>query len=126
MPVPPPPLDLNAAIREVLAEVRLLRDLVHEALDYRRPAPVSIRRAARLLEVNRATLAKLVQRGEIRTVPWGSPGRGRYRIPRTEVERIARQGLPDLTGRRPRRRYPRRSPPVVNPDAIRAIRIEDL
>ena len=79
------PEDLTREIAALRTEVKLLRELVTEALDLRRPAPLSTRRAARLLEVRTERLARLIQGGHIRTVPWGA----RWRIPRSEVERIA-------------------------------------
>jgi hypothetical protein len=73
-----------------------------------------------MLGTRPATVAELVRRGLLAEVPWGS----RRRIPLAEVERLAATGwtAPGTPMRRPRRLAPAR----VDPDAIRALRIEDL
>lgn len=68
---------LASEIEKLRTEVRLLREAVTEALDLHRPAPVSTRKAARLLDTDRDRLSRLIQGGHIRTVPWGT----RWRIP---------------------------------------------
>ena len=113
--------NLTREIAALRTEVKLMGELVTEVLDLRRPAPVSTRKAAALLMVGRDRLAKLVQGGHVRTVPWGA----RWRIPRSEVERIALNGLP-VPGLRRRRRLPRQPPKLSVADEIRKIRIEDL
>lgn len=115
------PENLARQIEKLRTEVRLLREAVTEAMDLRRPAPVSTRKAGQLLGVGRDRLSRLIQGGHIRTVPWGT----RWRIPRAEIERVARDGLP-VPGARRRRRTPRPSPGRCDPDALRKLRIEDL
>lgn len=115
------PDDLTPQFEKLRTEMRLLREVVEEALDLRRPAPVSTRRAAELLGVGRDRISRLIQGGHIRTIPWGT----RWRIPRAEVERIALDGLP-VPGARRRRRVPRSPSGRSVADEIRKIRIEDL
>ena len=55
------PEDLTREIAALRTEVRLLRELVTEVLGLRRPAPLSTRRAARLLEVRTERLARLIK-----------------------------------------------------------------
>ena len=117
----PTPDDLASQLEKLRSEMRLLREVVEEALDLRRPAPMSTRRAAELLGVGRDRISRLIQGGHIRTVPWGT----RWRIPRAEVERIAVDGLP-VPGARRRRRVVGSQPGRAVADEIRKIRIEDL
>lgn len=117
----PTPDDMASQFEKLRTEMRLLREVVEEALVLRRPAPMSTRRAAELLGVGRERVSRLIQGGHIRTIPWGT----RWRIPRAEVERIAQDGLPVPGARRRRRAY--RSPSGRSvADEIRKIRIEDL
>ncbi len=86
---------------------------------------LSLRETARLLGVDRgATLHRLIEIGAIRVLPW----MGAVRVPRSEIDRILREGLPPLE-RRPSRRFRLhrdhgRSLRGIG-DRIRAIRIED-
>jgi excisionase family DNA binding protein len=63
---------------------------------------LTIRSAARKLGIARPTLQRLIDDERIRVVPWigrtaGTvPVGGRVRIPASEVERIAEQGIPTL------------------------------
>jgi DNA-binding transcriptional ArsR family regulator len=69
---------------------RAIREEMKRELPNRDPITVTKREAARLLRVDRkTTLAKLIDAGAIRTVPWP----GGDRIPRSEVERLAREGI---------------------------------
>lgn len=67
-------------------------------------APYSFREAAALLHLDRhTTVLALVKSGQLRTVQWGRE----VRIPRQEVERVAREGF-SLGGRRALQRPPKR------------------
>jgi hypothetical protein len=102
-----------ATIDDVLAEVRELRRRVDELL---RPAPklLSRRAAARMLGVDRGTtLAGLIARGALRLVEG--------KIPLPDVERLVTEGVPAEP-----RRAKRTQPQKEAPDAIAAIRIDDL
>ncbi len=63
---------------------------------------LTIRAAARRLGVARPTLQRLIDAQRIRVVPWVGrtagtvPAGGRVRIPASEVERIAEEGIPTL------------------------------
>jgi len=93
-----------------------------QALRPPRPVPLALSRrsAARLLKTRPATIARLVQGGLLREVPWGE---GR-RIPREEVERLAREGF-TFCGRAPRRRTSRRAG-SCDPAALRALDLDEL
>jgi len=65
------------------------------------------RQVEKALAIHRSRLAEHVRAGTIKTVPWGKG----ERIPKEEVDRIVRDGLPELPGqpepstpRAPRRR----------------------
>lgn len=96
---------MNLTIDELRAELRA-------AL----PELLSIRQAARALGVSAGrTLAPLVASGAVRTVRIGN---GRPRIPRAEIERIAREGIePAPFGKR---RAPKRAPPLAHPTQAEA------
>lgn len=81
---------------------------------------LSIRAGARALHTRPATLADLIRRRIVRTVPWGA---GR-RIPLEEIERLAREGW-TLDGLAPRRRA-RVKPGRCDPDALRALDVSSL
>jgi excisionase family DNA binding protein len=84
---------------------------------------LSKREAARLLGIDRGkTLHALIRAGRLRTVPWGS---GR-RIPREDVERLAREGF-ELDFSAPRaRRAPRARGGRCDPDALRRLDVDSL
>jgi len=76
--------------------------------------------ACRALGIDKHALATLVAEGTVRTVPWRGTYRGatrgrRWRVPRSEVERLAAQGIPE-PGTRGRRR-PARQPSSAKQDA---------
>ena len=75
-------------------------------------ALVSPHRAENELGIRHGTMAMLIRQGLVRAVPL----LGRVRIPRSEVERIVREGLTP-TGRQPRARSAR-GPGVIDPDAL--------
>jgi hypothetical protein len=77
----------------------------------------SLRRAAKRLGVRPATLGAARRSGALTVVPW----LGGWRIPKGEVERLAREGLTPAA-RKPRRRAP--SPPTSTPDDIRSIPVD--
>jgi hypothetical protein len=83
-------------------------------------ALVSQNRADVELGVQHGTVARLVGEGRVRAVPW----LGRIRVPRSEVERLAREGL-TTTGRRPRARQVR-VPGLCDPDALRRLDVSTL
>ncbi len=85
---------------------------------------LSYAEAARMLRIDRSTtLVRLVKAGLVRSVPWGKG----WRIPREDVERLARDGwTEEQIALRRRRPVPRRtSAPVAGVEArIRAIKVE--
>ena len=83
-------------------------------------ALVSPHRAETELGIRHGSMADLIRQGRVRAVPW----LGRIRIPRAEVERIAREGLTP-TGRRPRARKAR-GPGVIDPEALLRLDLETL
>ena len=83
-------------------------------------ALVSPHRAENELGIRHGTMALLIRQRLIRSVPL----LGRVRIPRSEVERIVREGLTP-TGRRPRAVRVRDSG-TCDPAALRALDIEAL
>jgi hypothetical protein len=85
------------------------------------PLLLSERAFALELGVGRDTVAAARRSGAIRVVPW----LGGWRIPRAELERVAREGLTP-TGRRPRARRASVRPGVCDPAALRALRVQDL
>jgi excisionase family DNA binding protein len=84
------------------------------------PLALSLREAARALRVDRGTLSLLVKRGTLRVVPWGR----RVRVPLVEAQRLAAVGW--TLDEAKARRAPRRRPGVVDPEQLRALRVEDL
>ena len=90
----------------------------------KRPRPpsalVSPHRAENELGIRHGTMADLIRQGRVRAVPL----LGRVRIPRSEVERIVREGLTP-TGRRPRAKR-RRDSGTCDPDALRALDLSTL
>lgn len=84
---------------------------------------LSKREVAEMLGIDRSrTLGRLIETGLMRTVPWGDG----VRIPREDVERVARQGIPKDLGKpaRMRRRdgrYAVRPPDSGVGDRIRAL-----
>ena len=52
------------------------------------------RRAERLLGIHRSLLSAHLKAGTLKTVPWGKG----ERIPKEEVDRVLRDGLPELPG----------------------------
>ena len=83
-------------------------------------ALVSPHRAENELGIRHGTMAVLIRQGRVRAVPL----LGRVRIPRSEVERIAREGLTP-TGRQPRARRSR-GPGVIDPDALMRLDLDTL
>jgi hypothetical protein len=82
--------------------------------------PLSKRGAARALGIRPATVPLLIRRQLLTEIPWGST----MRIPRADVERLAREGW-TLAGPAPRRRAVRRHG-TCDAAAIRALDIESL
>ena len=81
---------------------------------------LTFRAADRALCVRHGTAADLVARGLLRAVPWF----GSQRIPREELERLARQGVTP-TGRPPRGRQARRHVSGTS-EAIRNLDVRTL
>ncbi len=79
-------------------------------------APISFRAFAAWARISRNRLRPHIERGDIQVVPFG---RG-FRIPASEVERIAREGLPAIDAQGRRRRAPRRSATAIPPADIEA------
>jgi excisionase family DNA binding protein len=57
----------------------------------------SKRQAERILGIHRNTLAEHLRAGTIKTVPWGKLAR----IPKEEIDRLLRDGLPELAASTP-------------------------
>jgi hypothetical protein len=81
----------------------------------------SRRAAARLLTIDRGTLSVLIQRGLVRTVQKGRS----TAIPRSEVDRLARDGIPDVH-EAPRKRQGRQKRAVSPAAAIRKLDVKKL
>lgn len=82
---------------EILAELRRIR----QALERSDRELLSIAAAAKRLGVDRAHVGKLVAAGLVEVVRVGSA----RRVPKSEIERLGREGLPRLERRgRPRKR----------------------
>jgi excisionase family DNA binding protein len=82
---------------------------------------LSLRATARLLGLSRtSTLGELIARKAIRTVKVGE----RVRVPRSEIERIEREGL-TIPPRRARGRR-RATPGICDPEAIRRLNLDEL
>lgn len=87
---------ISSILTELLAELRRIR----QALERSERELLSITAAAKRLGVSKTTLAELVARGRVASVPVGK----RARISRAEIERLSREGLPRLDARgRPRK-----------------------
>ena len=56
------------------------------------PLAVTVTRAAQLLSLGRSTFYAYVKAGHVRTIPAGND----QRVPMSEIERLAREGLPPL------------------------------
>lgn len=104
------PEHLTAAVREVREALRAEIHSLGETLAGARASPTALllsqREAARLLGVSRnSTLRALITNGQLKTVQKG----GSTMVPRSEVERLAREGFDAtaLPSRRTRRRRPR-------------------
>jgi excisionase family DNA binding protein len=91
-------IELQRAILARLEELVRLRPRVNQ--DVR---AFSKRQAERLLGIHRETLAAHLRAGTIKTVPWGKLAR----IPKDEIDRLLRDGLPQLPGAEPRALPPR-------------------
>jgi hypothetical protein len=84
---------------------------------------LSKREAARLLGIDRgATLDHLIRTGRVHLVPWG---RG-HRIPLEDVQRVAREGFTFHDKPVRTRLSRRRTPGLVDPDALRRLDVERL
>lgn len=100
---------LEALLERILGELRRQNAI----LESHSKATLSISAAAKLIGIDRHELSKRVAAGDVRSVPYGT----RRKIPRAEVERIARAGLP-------KREAPaklKRREPASTADAIRAL-----
>lgn len=81
---------------------------------------LSRRQTARALGVRNATVADLVRRCLLREVPFGT----QRRIPREDVERLAREGFTSEGERMPRRRT--RSAGACDPEALLRLDLSTL
>jgi hypothetical protein len=82
-------------------------------------SPVPFREAEALLHLDRSTtLVALVKSGQLHTVPWGKE----TRIPRDEVERLAREGFTATGKKAPRRTVKRRPNAAEEAEKVRALR----
>lgn len=81
-------------------------------------ALLSIAQASRVLGIGHNRTARLVAAGLISGVRDGT----RIRVPRAEVDRVAREGIPREPGRRGRPRKP--LPSATTAEAIRSIPID--
>lgn len=94
--------DVRALLEEIRDELRALRRQVADDSK----ALLSQTAAAKILGIERQRLGRLVAAGLVRTVPGAGK---RPLVPREEVERLAKQGLPRAPGTRGRPRKPPRS-----------------
>lgn len=108
---------MSGEVAELLRDIRDELRAQNRLLASHSKATLSISAAARLVGIDRKDLAKAVEAGTVRSVPMGA----RKKIPRDEVERLARVGLPKPEPT-PRRRRKPQSPRSVA-DAIRALPI---
>jgi hypothetical protein len=82
--------------------------------------PLSFREAAAVLGVDRSsTLPALVRAGILRTIPWGAS----TRIPAADVERVCREGFPDVSGSTCRAPKSKGPAPRATGAAIRALQV---
>jgi excisionase family DNA binding protein len=81
---------------DLLARLDRLEALLRERRDRSQRRAHSIRSAAAQLGIDRDRLARWVKQGLVRTVALGE-GRTLYRIPEDEVQRLLRDGAPDIT-----------------------------
>jgi excisionase family DNA binding protein len=119
-----------ATVEELAAMMERLERKLDTLLERERPRRrnqdaelLSKREAARRLGVDRCTtLEALVAHGHVATVPAGREG---VRIPRSEVERLVREGIPN-PDRQPRPN--RRRPPAARAAAVslRSIKLDDI
>lgn len=86
-------IELQRAILARLEDLVRLRPRINQ--DVR---AFSKRQAERILGIHRNTLAEHLRAGTIKTVPWGKLAR----IPKDEIDRLLRDGLPELAGAEPR------------------------
>jgi hypothetical protein len=86
------------------------------------PLVLSLRAAGRLLHTDRGQVAELVQRGVLKSVPWGAS----RRIPLAEVERLAREGWTKSADGRPRRAPKPKHRPADAAAAIERLDVEAL
>lgn len=104
---------MSARLEELLATLIEEVRKQNRILESHSKATLSISAAAKLIGIDRHELAARVAAGDVRSVPYGT----RRKIPRAEVERIARAGLP-------KREAPaklKRRKPASTADAIRAL-----
>lgn len=105
--------DVRALLEEIRDELRALRRQVADDSK----ALLSQTAAAKILGIERQRLGRLVAAGLVRTVPGSGK---RHLVPREEVERLAKQGIPLMPGTRGR---PRKKPRSVEAE-IMAIPID--
>lgn len=92
-------------------------------------AALTKREAARRLGIDRSTLEALIRRKIIKVVPWtgqtgGSVGEGaRVRVPRSEVERLAEEGIRSTPPQIPRRAAVTKARKGDVAEAIRSLKI---
>jgi excisionase family DNA binding protein len=84
-----------AVLFDILARLDRLEALLRERRDRSRRRAHSIRSAAAQLGIDRDRLARWVKQGLVRTVALGE-GRTLYRVPEEEVQRLLREGAPDI------------------------------
>jgi len=94
---------INAAILEELRAIRAELQAQREHRTVADRVMLTRTEAADLLGIERHRLGRLILAGQIKAVECGK----RSRIPRTEIDRIAREGLPEEAKRRGRPRKAR-------------------
>lgn len=93
---------------EILRELRRIGDGIETLIDGQLRGPkvsLTLTQAAKALGVQRGRLGHLVTAGRIAAIREGRGGK-RIKIARSEVERLAREGLPPEPTRRGRPRKP--------------------
>lgn len=107
---------MSSKVLAMLAEIRDELRAQNRLLSSHSKATLSISAAARLIGIDRKELAASVAAGDVRTVTVSGT---RPKIPRDEVERISKVGLPKKAA--PTRTRPKPKPKRSIGDAIRAL-----